>query len=142
VNRPANFVPAEMLRINTAPPFRPGVPGSLCDPTPDYALGLLGGDACGFPNGRRLQDDVTDIELLAVAGAAYEVLTPGTFNFNPALIGVLRDGVNNNDRPLLPVFPYLATPWSGQDHQHAAIYSVTLPLMHVSPSRRAGGQQW
>ena len=62
----------------------------LQDPWYRVCLGLLGGDACGFPNGRRLQDDVTDIELLAVAGAAYSVLTNDTFNFNPALIDVLR----------------------------------------------------
>ena len=58
VNRPATVRPAEMIRLNVAEPFRPGVEGSLCSPEPNYALGLLGGDVCGFPNGRRLQDDV------------------------------------------------------------------------------------
>ena len=71
VNHPAEVRPAEMLRLNLAVPFRPGVDGSLCSPEPNYKLGLLGGDVCGFPNGRRLQDDITEIELLAVAGAAY-----------------------------------------------------------------------
>ena len=67
VNRPANVVPAEMIRINT------DIKGELCSPTPSR-LGVLGGDACGFPNGRRLFDDTVEIELLAVAGAAYAVL--------------------------------------------------------------------
>jgi hypothetical protein len=120
VNRPANVVPADMLRLNTAVPFRPSTaaqpnPQSLCKATPDYQLGLLGGDVCGFPNGRRLADDVTDIEVLAVAGAAYSVLTNDTFNFNPALIGILDDGVSQNDKPLLTTFPYLASPWGGKE---------------------------
>jgi hypothetical protein len=108
VNQPQNVRPAEMIRLNTA------IKGDLCKPTPDYQLGLLGGDACGFPNGRRLQDDVTDIELLAVAGAAYSVLTNDTFAFNPALVDVLRDNVDMNDKQFRPNFPYLATPHQGQ----------------------------
>jgi hypothetical protein len=108
VNQPMNVRPAEMIRLNTA------IKGDLCKPVPDYQLGLLGGDACGFPNGRRLQDDVTDIELLAVAGAAYSVLTNDTFTFNPALIGVLRDNVDINDKMFRASFPYLATPHQGQ----------------------------
>jgi len=135
VNQPANVRPAEMLRLNTAPPFRPGVPGSLCAPTPNYKLGLLGGDACGFPNGRRLQDDVTDIELLAVAGAAYSVLTESTFGFDPALIGVLRDGVDQNDLPFLPSFPYQAMPWSGQEHVHQYVSSYLLPWIPNQSAR-------
>lgn len=115
VNRPANVRPAEMLRLNLAEAFRPGVEGSLCSPEPNYQLGLLGGDACGFPNGRRLRDDVTEIELLAVAGAAYPVLTEGTFEFNPALIEVLTDGIDTNDKPFQESFPYLALPHRGLD---------------------------
>jgi len=115
VNRPAHVRPAELLRLNLAEPFRPGVDGSLCSPEPNYKLGLLGGDVCGFPNGRRLQDDVTEIELLAVAGAAYPVLTDGTFDFNPDLIGVLNDGVDANDSAFGASFPYLAQPHGGLD---------------------------
>ncbi len=115
VNQPENVRPAEMLRLNVAEAFRPGVEGSLCAPEPNYALGLLGGDVCGFPNGRRLQDDVTEIELLAVAGAAFPVLTDGEFDFNPALIGVLNDGVDTNDLPFSESFPYLAKPHRGLD---------------------------
>jgi hypothetical protein len=115
VNKPANVRPAEMIRLNVAEPFRPGVEGSLCSPEPNYALGLLGGDVCGFPNGRRLQDDVTEIELLAVAGAAYSVLTEDEFEFNADLIGVLNDGLDTNDTPFHDEFPYLWTPHQGYD---------------------------
>ena len=115
VNQPKNVRPAELLRLNLAQPFRPGVEGSLCSPEPNYKLGLLGGDACGFPNGRRLQDDITEIELLAVAGAAYPVLTDDTFDFNPDLIGVLNDGIDTNDKPFQESFPYLALPHRGLD---------------------------
>ena len=109
VNTPKNVRPAEMIRLNTA------IKGDLCKPVPDYQLGLLGGDACGFPNGRRLEDDVTDIELLAVAGAAWQPLTGDTsFSFNPALVGVLSDGLPKNDKPFRESFPYLAVPTQGQ----------------------------
>jgi hypothetical protein len=113
VNRPANVVPADMLRINT------NIKGELCSPTPSR-LGVLGGDACGFPNGRRLSDDIVEIELLAVAGAAYPALDGRDtgFAFDPSLIGVLDDGVYANDRPFRPLFPYMALAQSGQEHIH------------------------
>lgn len=113
INRPAGAVPAEMIRINTS------ISGADCAPEPSR-LGLLGGDACGFPNGRRLTDDVVDIELLAVAGAAYEALDArdSSFSFDPSLISVLDDNVDANDRPFQDVFPYLAPANSGQSHFH------------------------
>jgi hypothetical protein len=92
----AKMIPASLLRLNM------DIPPSA---TPNR-LGLLGGDAAGFPNGRRPVDDVTDIELQAVAGQ-----TPFTPEFNtddPAKR--LGDGVNANDRPFMPTFPYLAEP--------------------------------
>jgi hypothetical protein len=115
VNRPAGVVPAEMIRINTA------IKGDLCTPTPSR-LGVLGGDACGFPNGRRLGDDIVEIELLAVAGAAYAVLDGRDtgFAFSSSLLGVLSDGVDDNDKPFQAVFPYLAAPHSGQDFRSTA----------------------
>ncbi len=123
VNQPANVVPAEMIRINT------DIKGDLCSPTPSR-LGVLGGDACGFPNGRRLTDDVVEIELLAVAGAAYGVLDgrDTSFSFNPALIGVLTDGVDHNDVSFRGTFPYVARAQSGQGHWHTnPFYNVLLP---------------
>ena len=135
VNQPANVQPAEMIRLNTAAPFRPNTPGTLCKPKPDYALGLLGGDACGFPNGRRLQDDVTEIELLAVAGAAYPVLTAGTFSFNPALVGVLNDGLYRNDRTFREKFPYVAQPNQGQAWNAGSSEDQTKPYTNGSSDK-------
>jgi len=118
----AGIVPAEMLRLNTA------LKGNICSPTPSR-LGILGGDACGFPNGRRLGDDAVEIELLAVAGAAYSVLAPDSFTFSPALIGVLTDSVDYNDVPFLTTFPYAATPHQGQEHYHTNINRVWIQLV-------------
>jgi hypothetical protein len=79
----------------------------------------------GFPNGRRLEDDVTAIELQAVAGAAlaaiglwYDDYTVGGANpVTPDLINVItyRTGVNQNDKPFKSSFPYVASPWSGTE---------------------------
>jgi hypothetical protein len=134
VNQPANVVPAEMIRINT------NIKGDLCSPTPSR-LGVLGGDACGFPNGRRLTDDVVEIELLAVAGAAYPVLDgrDSSFSFNADLIPLLDDNIDRNDVPYYmntqidqapKTFPYLAMAQSGQKHWHTNPYfSVLLPMI-------------
>lgn len=113
VNQPAGVVPAEMIRINT------DIKGDLCSPTPSR-LGVLGGDACGFPNGRRLFDDTVEIELLAVAGAAYAVLDGRDtgFSFNPALINVLDDGIDRNDVSFRSSFPFMGLAQSGQEHFH------------------------
>jgi hypothetical protein len=79
----------------------------------------------GFPNGRRLEDDVTVIELQAVAGAAlaaiglwYDDYTVGSPNpVTQDLIDVLtyRTGVDRNDKPFKTSFPYVASPWSGSE---------------------------
>lgn len=124
VNQPAGVQPAEMIRINTA------LSGDTCAPTPSR-LGVLGGDACGFPNGRRLMDDVVEIELLAVAGAAYEVLDDedAGFTFNGDLISVLDDGLNGNDVPFQSEFPYLAMPHAGANHTHQNILSYFFPVV-------------
>ncbi|MCV4625674.1 DUF4331 domain-containing protein, partial [Escherichia coli] len=72
-------------------------------------LGLLGGDVAGFPNGRRVFDDVTDIALRAVAGG-----TPFTPATNVPPNNQLGDGVNfNPEGPLLRRFPYLLPPNQG-----------------------------
>ncbi|MBV7328551.1 DUF4331 domain-containing protein [Chloroflexi bacterium TSY] len=113
VNQPANVVPADMLRINTA------IKGDLCSPSPSR-LGVFGGDACGFPNGRRLADDIVEIELLAVAGAGYQILDGRdvSFQFNPALIDILDDGIDFNDKRFRNTFPYMTLAQSGQEHIH------------------------
>ncbi|MCB0065328.1 MAG: DUF4331 family protein, partial [Caldilineaceae bacterium] len=135
VNQPAGgATPAEMIRINT------DIKGDLCAPTPSR-LGVLGGDACGFPNGRRLTDDVVEIELLAVAGAAYPVLDgrDSSFTFNSDLIPLLDDNIDRNDVPYYmntqidqapSTFPYLAVAQSGQMHWHTNPYfSILLPMI-------------
>ncbi|MFI6319660.1 DUF4331 domain-containing protein [Nonomuraea sp. NPDC050556] len=84
--------PSEMLRLNMAiPPSK--------DPN---RLGVIGGDLQGFPNGRRLADDVVDIELQALAGAAL------TGKIVPALAA--GDKVDANDKPFLKSFPYIPLP--------------------------------
>jgi hypothetical protein len=92
-----------MLRLNmTIPPAE----------TPSR-LGALAGDIAGFPNGRRLGDDVIDIAERVVAG----VLVPG-FNISPN--NALGDGVDANDVPFLPYFPYVAPPHNPLTHSHDA----------------------
>jgi hypothetical protein len=94
---------ADLLRLNTGVAPTP--------PATASRLGLLGGDAAGFPNGRRLFDDVTDLALRAVVG----VLNPA---FNVAPNNRLGDGVNVNDAPYRTTFPYLADAPSGRDRRH------------------------
>ena len=94
--------PHEYLRLNVAIPVTPF--------DKINRLGLLGGDVAGFPNGRRVQDDVTDIALRAVAGG-----TPFTPDTNIAPNNTLGDGVSENDVPFLNRFPYLAPPHAGNN---------------------------
>jgi uncharacterized protein DUF4331 len=94
---------ADMLRLNMAiPPAQ--------NPNP---LGLIGGDPAGFPNGRRVLDDVVTIELRAVAGATYALINP---SFKPDdAVSLVTGGVSAADNPVSPQssFPYLADPSGG-----------------------------
>jgi hypothetical protein len=94
---------ADLMRLNTG--VAPTPPASI------NRLGLLGGDPAGYPNGRRLEDDVVDISLRAVAG----VFNPA---FNKFPNNRLGDGVNVNDVPYRTTFPYLANAPSGRDRRH------------------------
>jgi hypothetical protein len=76
-------------------------------------LGLLDGDAAGFPNGRRPLDDVTDIVLRVVVGG---VLAGGDFNMFPNTN--LGDGVNVDDTPVQAAFPYVAPAQDGRNSRH------------------------
>lgn len=98
---------ADLLRLNTGVPPTPVASASR--------LGLLGGDPAGFPNGRRVFDDVVDVSLRLVAGG---VLAAPFTGFNPAINGRLGDGVNVNDVPYRTVFPYLGSAPSGRDRRH------------------------
>lgn len=105
LNQPRRVTVAEMIRLNTAIP-----------PTPlgqRHRLGLLAGQLDGFPNGRRLEDDVVDIELRALAGA-----TPLGDCMGVSPNQDLGDGVDGNDLPFLTEFPYMPTPHPGYDHAH------------------------
>ena len=88
-------VHADMLRLNTS--IEPTAMGH------ESPLGVLGGDLAGFPNGRRPLDDVTDIELRALAGATD----------TPAIANSTSDGVQRNDESFETTFPYLAIAQSG-----------------------------
>ena len=92
INNPSgNGTPSEMLRLSTR--WLAGQPMSR--------LGVLGGDKNGFPNGRRLSDDVVDIALQVVAGE---------LKGKPNDIG---DGVDANDSAFSTSFPYVGLPHSG-----------------------------
>ena len=112
-----------------------------------HPLGVLGGDVAGFPNGRRLADDVTDIALKVVAGAVYPIFHP---DFTPdPLADKLGDGVDRNDKPFMDHFPYVAPPHDGFEHRHphsppradlvfflqlgAGLNMVSLPLQPPKP---------
>jgi len=77
-------------------------------------LGLMGNDLAGFPNGRRVTDDVVTVELRAVAGLLYPLIDP---TYVPdAAAGGIEDGTHATlDRAFLAVFPYLGVPYSGYD---------------------------
>ena len=87
---------ADTLKINL------GVPPS----TKENRFGVLAGDLAGFPNGRRLADDVVDIELRVIAGA----LLPADQGGKQIPLG---DGVDQNDRPFRGSFPYVPLPKDG-----------------------------
>jgi hypothetical protein len=109
---------SDLIRLNTAiPPSGPVGAGNR--------LALLAGDFAGFPNGRRLEDDVTDIELRAFACGYGPIVGPiiegfrfcaGNANRTPN--NLLGDGVDKNERPFLTTFPYVASPHQGYEHRH------------------------
>jgi hypothetical protein len=102
-----------MLRLNTK--IDPLAPAA------QNPLGVLGGDLAGFPNGRRVGDDVVDIALRAAEGillspnpAAFPAVTDGAFV--NATIAYTPDGTITPDpafRLFRDTFPYLQTPLSG-----------------------------
>jgi len=105
INQPVNIAPSEQLRLNVATP--------VADKDTYNALGVIAGDTQGFPNGRRLGDDVVDIALRVMAGAAYPLFHP---DFTPDATGIqLGDGVDENDGEYQESFPYVGLPYSATD---------------------------
>ena len=113
-----NPKPVDTIKLNlgTAP---------AANPNP---LGALGGDLAGYPNGRRLTDDVTDIAIQVVAG---ELADPKVLGANACKAPAkcpnptdLGDGVPANDKPFLSTFPYLAEPTSGFDSRIKKDYAT------------------
>jgi hypothetical protein len=99
-------VQADMLRLNTAiPPAKK-----------ENAFGVVGGDIAGFPNGRRIADDVVSISIRAIAGATFP-LVDSTFKADAAA-GVVEQGlsIKNVTGKLLAHFPFLPTPFDGFDN--------------------------
>jgi hypothetical protein len=98
--------PADVLRLNMAisPASSPNI------------YGILGGDLAGYPNGRRVSDDVVTIELRAVAGATYPLVN-SSYTADGAA-GVIQQGITPGNVPPVPYlshFPYLNVPLDGFD---------------------------
>jgi hypothetical protein len=141
-----NFLPTlgDMLRLNMAVPVTPRMVNNAVNP--DFSsLGLVqaavlgltdarfNGSAAlqfipnmdGFPNGRRLEDDVTTIELQAVGGVVLAAIGLWYDDYNandmnaspltPRLLSVLgfNQGVTSNDTTFKTVFPFVQAPWRG-----------------------------
>ena len=114
---------ADLLRVNTG--IKPNAAGACVfgvdgGGTPSR-LGALDGDLCGFPNGRRLADDVTDIELRAILEGYGPTLNAvlGVPNRSPN--NLIGDGVDENDTAFLAAFPFIGTPHQGYEHTHHAL---------------------
>ena len=142
-----NFLPTfgDMLRLNMAVPVTPrndpnfssegllaaAVLG-LTNPTYNASNALQSiPNMDGFPNGRRLEDDVTRIELQAVGGVVlaaiglwYDDYTPSSASPVTAQLGRVLNfnaGINANDTTFKAVYPFVQTPWSGTNAQRIAL---------------------
>jgi Domain of unknown function (DUF4331) len=156
-----NFLPngGDMLRLNMAVPVtdRTSADFSSEGLVQAAVLGLtdprFNGDKSiqfipnmdGFPNGRRLEDDVTRIELQAVSGVVlaaiglwYDDFVPGGSPVTADLVNVLTysTGVNANDTTFKTSFPFVQTPWSG-DHNCSCDVPAASPTPNVSYSNQA-----
>jgi Domain of unknown function (DUF4331) len=154
----SNFLPngGDMLRLNMAVPatdrnsadfnadglIQAAVLG-LTDPrfNGDKSIQFIP-NMDGFPNGRRLEDDVTRIELQAVGGVVlaaiglwYDDFVPGGSPVTPDLINVLgyNTGVNANDTTFKTSFPFVQTPWSGT-HNCVCSTPSAAPQLSVASS--------
>ncbi|MEO6712749.1 MAG: DUF4331 domain-containing protein [Mycobacteriales bacterium] len=118
INKPAGVRPSEQLRLNT----------SIAPAAAPKRLGVLEGDTAGFPNGRRLTDDVVDIAIQAAEGELVG---------NPNDLG---DLVDNNDKGFGTSFPYVALPHSGSaTGASTTAKEVILSAATSNGSNSAGG---
>jgi hypothetical protein len=98
---------SDVLRLNVAIP-----------PTSSPSIfGILGGDLAGFPNGRRVFDDVVAIELRAIGGATIPLVDPSYTA--DAAASLLTDGTSAGAGRYITSFPYLGVPLDGYDHPSA-----------------------
>jgi hypothetical protein len=99
--------PADMLRLNMA----------IAPSQSPKILGLIGGDAAGYPNGRRVADDVVTIELRALAGVTYPLVHPSYVPDGAAgaIFDIEDPATNTPPLSYLSAFPYLNHPYSGFD---------------------------
>ena len=157
-----NFLPngGDMLRLNMAVPPTPrndpkfsnlglvqaAVLG-LTDPAYNTSTALqFIPNMDGFPNGRRLEDDVTRIELQAVSGIVlaaiglpYDDYVSGGSLVTPKLLSVLtyNTGVNANDTALKMAFPYEQTPWPGNCNCAGLEYAYNQPALLMPSNGRS-----
>ncbi|GAB3638456.1 hypothetical protein GCM10027422_40460 [Hymenobacter arcticus] len=153
-----NFLPVigDMLRLNMAVPATPrnsatfsnqgllqaAVLGLTTSPYKDNANLEFIPNMDGFPNGRRLEDAVDQIELKAVSGVVlaaiglwYDDFGPTATNpVTPQLGGVLTftTGVERNDTTIRAEFPFLQTPWSGTSPASGPTNTIVAPNLVVS----------
>lgn len=148
----SNFLPngGDMLRLNMA------VPATPRDSKDFSSLGLVQAAVLGltdsrfnqntdiqfipnmdgFPNGRRLEDDVTRIELQAVSGIVLAAVGlwyddfDGVNPVTPDLLNVYTytTGVEKNDTTFKSEFPYIQTPWGGTHVCNCAMDAITTPV--------------
>ncbi|MEV0295723.1 DUF4331 domain-containing protein [Nocardia sp. NPDC050710] len=111
----AAFQPSEMLRLNMSVPV-------TAQPN---RLGVIGGDLQGFPNGRRLSDDVVDIALQAMVGAAQ--------TGKPVDALAAGDAVDANDTSFSSSFPYVALPSPGKTMVQAKATNATTNVAVTAP---------
>jgi len=116
LNQPAKVTPSEQLRLNMSIPATAAA----------NRLGVISGDKAGFPNGRRLADDVIDIALRVMEGELLGTKTK------------LGDGVDANDVAFENTFPYVALPHSGSLGASAAVTKVASKSNGVSAGAAVG----
>jgi Domain of unknown function (DUF4331) len=108
LNQPNNVVPSDMLRLNVTTPLCGTNGAPACN-----TLGVIAGDPQGFPNGRRLTDDVVDVSERVVAGILNTDCATPPCSWQGFPNNALGDGVNAPALAALSTFPYVPDPYDG-----------------------------